>query len=65
MPTDSRTSKHRLLDVLMVAKTGHDLARYITDRKAAGDSQRLICRGIVDLTGEDVTEQTLANWGLL
>lgn len=67
MPTDTRTPKHRLLDVLIAQKLGksHDLASYIDKLRSSGTPRRKIPGAIEQLTGEDVTEQSLINWGLL
>lgn len=67
MTTDTRTPKHRLLDVLIAQKLGqrHDLAGYIDKLRSAGTPRRKIPGAIEELTGEDVTEQSLINWGLL
>ncbi len=67
MPTDTRTPKHRLLDVLIAQKLGerHTLASHVEKLRAAGIPRRKIPGAIEELTGEDVTEQSLINWGLL
>lgn len=64
MPTGTRTPKHQLIDVHMVAKTGKDLAAYVSARRADGVSWRVIARSVHDLTGVDVAEQSLLDWGL-
>lgn len=67
MTTDTRTPKHRLLDVLIAQKLGkrHTLASHVDKLRAAGTPRRKIPGAIEELTGEDVTEQSLINWGLL
>ena len=63
MSTDTRTTKHQLIDVHMVAKTGRDLAHYVAARRADGQSWRLIARSVTELTGVDIAEQSLLDWG--
>jgi hypothetical protein len=62
---DTRTAKHKLLDLMLTERTGHDLAHLITESREAGRTYRQICWTIRDVTGEQVTEQSLLNWGVL
>lgn len=62
MTTDTRSPKHRLLDHLMVAKTGADLRSYVYARRADGHSWRKVASLVSDLTGEDTANQSLIEW---
>lgn len=62
MPTDTRTPKHRLIDHLMVAKTGADLRSYVKACRAEDMSWRKIASLVSNLTGEDTANVTLMEW---
>ena len=62
MPTDTRSPKYRLLDHLMVAKTGQSLRQYVESLRAQGTAWRNITANIGQLTGEDVSITTINDW---
>lgn len=62
MPTDTRTPKYRLLDHLIVAKTGQSLRQYVDQLRASGSAWRNITANIAQLTGEDVSITTINEW---
>ncbi len=61
-PTDLRTAKHKLLDQIMVAKSGYDLGHYVRGQRADGLSWRRIAAAVTGLTGEDIADVTLIDW---
>lgn len=60
--TDARTAKHQLIDEIMVDKTGHDLAHYVTTERGTGTSWRRIASAVQRLTDVDVTDVTIMGW---
>ncbi len=60
--TDTRTPKHRLLDLLMVAKTSKDLGHYVRRARADDTAWRIIAKNVADITGEDVSPPALIAW---
>jgi hypothetical protein len=60
--TDARTAKHLLIDEIMVEKSGHGLAHYVTSERGAGRSWRRIASAVTGLTGVDITDVTLIDW---
>lgn len=62
MPTDTRSPKYRLLDHLMVAKTGQTLRQYVETLRASGSAWRHITANIGQITGEDVSITTINDW---
>jgi len=62
---DTRTAKHKLLDLMLTERTGHNLAQLVSESREAGRTYREITWTIRELTGEQITEQSLLNWGVL
>jgi hypothetical protein len=62
---DTRTAKHKLLDLMLAQRSGHNLASLVTQLREAGRTHREITWTIHELTGEQITEQSLLNWGVL
>lgn len=53
------TPTQRILDI---AVGGEGLEHFVRSRRAADRSWRLIARDLYELTGEDVTYETLRSW---
>lgn len=56
MPTPTQLAANHLLD--------GNLDEFVTKRREAGRSWRLIARDLLDETGLDVTHETLRSWFL-
>lgn len=61
-PTDLRTAKHKLLDHIMVARTGSDLGHYVRAQRTDGTSWRRIATAVARLTNEELADVTLIDW---
>ena len=61
-PTDLRTAKHKLLDHIMVARTGSDLGHYVRAQRADGTSWRRIASAVSRITDEELADVTLIDW---
>ncbi len=62
MPTDTHSPKYRLVDHLLVAKTGQSLRQYVESLRASSTSWRKIAANVSQLTGEDVSITSINDW---
>ncbi len=60
VPNPTATDRERLLDVIL-GEHG-PVEQFVRTRRAEKRAWRLIARDLYDLTGEDVTYETLRSW---
>jgi len=62
VPTDTRTPKHRLVDLAMQTAGGSTLSKFVANARSEGVSWRHIAADVSRITGEDVAPQSLFEW---
>lgn len=62
MTATTRTAKHKLLDTIMVTRSGNDLGYYVATQRTDGLSWRKIAAAVTRITGEDIADVTLIDW---